>query len=427
MSEPSSGGPRAQPEPLRAFSRTGVRHLRNPGSGRITMDAATCAAARTEIAAWPGYTPTPLVALPGLAAAIGIGSLHYKDEAPRFGLGSFKALGGAYAVLHVIAAEVLAQTNEHTDFARIRAGEHDDVAAGVTVVTATDGNHGRSVAWGAQRFGCRAKIYLHAGVSQGRADAVRAFGADVVWVDGTYDDSVRQAAQDGARNGWFLVADTVADTVPGAAPDAVPDAAPDAADPSDAELPRQVMAGYTMIVAEALEQVAQAELPTHVFVPGGVGGLAAASLSHLSLALGEGAPRFVVVEPDRAPCLFESARNGTRTPVPIEEETVMAGLSCGEPSALAWPIVASGADDFVTIPDELVAPAMTLLGKAPFGDPRIVAGESAVAGLCALLAASTDSAMRAGLGLAAHSRVLLLGTEGATDPEIYRELTGLTP
>jgi diaminopropionate ammonia-lyase len=195
----------------------------------------------------------------------------------------------------------------------------------------------------------------------------------------------------------------------------------------ESELPRQVMAGYTMIVAEALEQIPQHEPPTHIFVPGGVGGLAAATLSHLRLTLGEEAPRFVVVEPNLAPCLFESARNGRRTSLPIDKETIMAGLSCGEPSALAWPILAAGADDFITIPDELVPPAMTLLGAAPFGDPRIVAGESAVAGLCALLATSSDPQLAAELGVDANSRVLLLGTEGATDPEIYRQLTGLLP
>lgn len=371
-----------------------------------TLDPRRCARAREEIAQWDGYAPTPLLAFRGLAAALGVDVLRYKDEGPRFGLGSFKALGGAYAVLHVLQGAVHSRTGRRPSLAQIRSGEHASIASSLTVVTATDGNHGRSVAWGAQRFGLRARIYMHAHVSEARADAVRAYGAHVVRVPGDYDDAVDRAAEDAERHGWSVVADT--------------------AYGSYREVPTRVMEGYTTLVAEALAQWEGAP-PTHVFVPGGVGGLAGAVCSHLRHAHADTTTRIVVVEPERAPCLYESARRGVRTVVPVAEETVMAGLSCGAPSEIAWPMLAAHATDFVLVPDTWVAPAMTLLASAPHGDAPIVAGESAVAGLCTLLGACVRPDVAAALGLGPSSRVLLLGTEGATDPDIYRQLTGYEP
>ena len=391
----------ATPEPGHV-ARTTAR----PGASSPLLDPGLCARAREEISAWDGYRPTPLIPLPGLSDALGVGAVHYKDEGMRFGLESFKALGGAWAVLHVLRDVVAEQTGRQPTFADIRAGRMQDVTRDVVMVTATDGNHGRSVAWGAQQFGCRARIYMHAHVSRSRADAVRRLGADVVRVDGTYDDSVARAATDADRHGWIVVADT--------------------AYGSYTEIPRLVMAGYTTLVAEALDQLA-GEAPTHVFVPGGVGGLAAAVCSHLRMALPQGMVRVVVVEPDRAPCLYESARLGRRAVVPVEEETVMAGLSCGEPSELAWPILAACASDFLTVPDAWVAPAIDLLAGGALGDPPIVAGESAVAGLCGLLGASAHPGIADAMGLDRSSRILLLGTEGATDPAIYRRMTGRDP
>lgn len=368
--------------------RPAIEHLHNPGAdhaaplpGVLTREVRT--EAQAAIRAWPGYAPTPLLDLPGLARRLGVASLRWKDEGGRFGLGSFKALGGAYAVERLVR--------------QLGGG------AGLTFAAATDGNHGRSVAWGARQAGGRAVIYLHAGVSAGREAALRALGAEIVRTSGDYDDSVRQCARDAAAEGWHVVSDTAWEDY--------------------REVPTAVMAGYSLIGREAVEQFG-AERPTHVLVQGGVGGVAAALCAELRDAWGADAPRFAVVEPAFAACLLESARRGRRTEVAIAEETVMAGLSCGDPSPLAWAVLAAGADDFVAVDDAYVAPAMRMLADGEGGDPPVVAGESGVAGLAALLAAGERPAMWAALGLDAASRLLLIGTEGATDPGIYRSIVG---
>lgn len=405
----------------RGFSAGQVGHLRNPGAlngavypERLTryLDARACEQARDVISGWSGYAPTPLHDLAGLAAHFGIGALYYKDESERFGLGSFKALGGAHAVLRLlqrelgITSEVAAATAPGGAAAAAGVGVSERIAGAeeLTVVTATAGNHGRSVAWGAERFGCRCLIYMHAGVSEARAEAVRAFGAEVVRVDGDYDESVRRAALDARANGWFVVSDTSYEGYE--------------------EVPRQVMAGYSVLASEALEQLSGVGVPTHVLLQGGVGGLAAAVLARMWLTLDEERPRFVVIEPERAACLLQSVRRGEPTAVTITQETLMGGLSCGEVSRLAWPILAAGAEDFLTLPDSVVAPAMRLLADGAFGDAPIVAGESAVPGICVLLAAHDDPALREALELSSSSRVLVIGSEGATDAAMYRSLVG---
>lgn len=350
-----------------------------------------------EITAWKGYTATPLISLAGLAAKIGIGRIDYKHEGPRFGLGSFKALGGSYAAIRVLQRELTRCLGHAVSLEDIRNGKHAAACADITLVSATDGNHGRSLAWGCQRFGAPCRIYIHAEVSEVRAEAMRELGADVIRIDGDYDASVLLAKQEAEEHGWFVVSDT--------------------SWPGYTEPPRDVMAGYGVMTREICETLEQP--PTHVFLQGGVGGLAAAVVAGLRQYYGEYSPRVVIVEPELAACLFESAKNGEATNVAIGEETIMAGLSCGEPSGMAWEILAEEASDFLTIPDSIVAPAVRLLANAEFGDPVVEAGESAVAGLAALIAASRDGDLSRKLGLDTGSRILLIGSEGVTDPEIY--------
>ena len=395
-----------------AFTTAKLQHHHNmsavmsayPEDLAAILGPSEATAAREEIGAWPGYAETPLCSLDRLAAALGLAGIHYKDEGNRFGLGSFKALGGAYAVLRLLVREISKQHGQVVEAANVRAGSLRELARNVTVVTATDGNHGRSVAWGAQQFGARCVIYIHANVSEGRKAAMEALGAEVIRIDGDYDESVRRASADADENGWFVVSDTSYEGY--------------------LELPRIVMAGYTVMAAEARRQMPSASAPSHIFLQGGVGGLAAAVVSDLWAAMGAQRPRIVIVEPDRADCLYRSAVNGRPTAVAITEETIMAGLSCGEVSDLAWQILERGADDFLTIPDDLIAPAMRGLAAADYSADAIVAGESAVAGLAALIAVRQRDDLSAALGLTPESRVLLFGTEGATDPEIYRAIVG---
>lgn len=349
---------------------------------------------------WEGYAPTPLLSLSCLAGKLAIAAIHYKDEGPRFGLGSFKALGGAYAAQKVLRRELERRLERDVSMADVRNGAWSDEAAEVTLVSATDGNHGRSLAWGCQRFGARCRIYIHANVSAGREQAMRDLGAEVVRVSGNYDASVAQARDDAEANGWFVVSDT--------------------SWPGYTETPRDVMAGYGVMVREIFDQLSLA--PSHVFVQGGVGGLAAAVAAALRQLWGGQAPRFIVVEPDRAPCLFESARRGRASTVDITEETIMAGLSCGETSPLAWEILSSEVSDFLTIDDGLIPPAVRRLARPPGDDPAVEAGESAVAGLAALIEAASSAGLREALGLGEHSRVLLIGSEGVTDPDIFAEI-----
>jgi diaminopropionate ammonia-lyase len=352
--------------------------------------------ARAEITSWPGYAVTPLHDLAAVAAGAGVGAVRLKDEAARFGLGSFKALGGAYAVAMALAAELARRgVAPQADSSDLVAGTYLDTTRDITVTCATDGNHGRSVAWGAQRFGCRCVIYVHATVSQGRVDAIARYGAEVRRVPGTYDDAVRQAAKDAVENGWFVISDTSYEGY--------------------TTVPVDVMQGYRLMAAEALEQWEGAP-PTHCFMQGGVGGAAAAVSVQLRTTLAT-PPMFIVAEPDRAACLLASAEAGEPVAIPGDLDTLMAGLACGEPSILAWQELARAADAFMAVPDEAAVECMRLLARQ-----GIVAGESGVAGLAALLLAAADPAARAALSLGPDSRILLFSTEGATDPELYARL-----
>jgi len=392
-----------------------LRVLHNPRSAKREMPYGQPASAvisrqrfqvaMDEISKWSGYKETPLANLSGLAEKIGIASLYYKDEGERFNLDSFKALGGAYAterlLISIIAEQSAATTPNVSDLIE---GRYKEITSKVTVACATDGNHGRSVAWGAQMFGCKCVIYIHADVSEGRKQAIEAFGAEVRRVTGDYDDSIREIAVAAEENGWFIVSDTSYEGY--------------------LDVPRDVMQGYTVMVEEALSQLPDGILPTHVFIQGGVGGLAGAVCGHLWETLGEERPRFVVVEPDRADCLFESALHEKPMPATGDLETVMAGLACGEVSLIAWDILSTGADDFVTMPDAMVGPTMCQLADGVGSDVPIAAGESAVAGLAVVLAAGEDKALAGALGLGPDSRILVFGTEGASDPEIYQQLVG---
>ena len=388
-----------------------VECLANPAANRMTpygarrseiLGADALALAQRELTQWQGYAVTPLHSLPALAQAMGVASVHYKDEGSRFGLGSFKALGGAYAVARLLCRELGAQLGRTLTTQDLLTPELRALCGGITVTCATDGNHGRSVAWGAQLFGCQCVIYIHATVSEGRKEAIAQYGAQVVRTAGNYDDAVRQADLDAKQYGRFVISDT--------------------SYPGYMEVPRDVMQGYQLMVEEAAQQLP--ERPTHIFVQAGVGGLAAAVCGYFWERDAGDRPIYVVVEPDKADCLTQSAKAGQLTAVTGDIDTLMAGLACGEVSHLAWEILEKGTDAFCVIPDDAAVAAMRLLARPLGNDPVIVAGESAVAGVAAAIAASQSDAARQTLGLNVDSRILFFGSEAATDPALYEQLVG---
>lgn len=361
------------------------------------LNDAAYADAQGCISSWPGYAPTPLTALPGLAAKAGVARIDYKDEGGRFGLGSFKALGGAYAVARLLQRRIGAP------MADIVSRKHADKAAEITVCCATDGNHGRSVAWGARTFGARCVIFIHATVSDGRKAAIEAYGAEVRRCDGNYDDSVREAQETADANGWFVVSDT--------------------SYPGYMEVPKDVMQGYELMGAEAFDQLALP--PTHIFLQTGVGGMAAAVAAQAKRRWGDARPTIVLADPDKSACWLDSFLAGRPVAVEGDLDTLMAGLACGEVSALAWEILKDHADAVMALSDDAAVAMMRALARPDAGDPPVVAGESAVAGLAGLMAAMSDDAARAALGLGPDARVLVFGTESDTDPQVYRDIVGM--
>jgi len=360
--------------------------------------------ARRCIAAWPGYAPTPLVDLPGLASALGIARLSYKNEAARFGLRSFKPLGGAYAVQRCLMRAVAAATGcGDIDPAEILDGRHGDIVSRITVTAATDGNHGRSVAWGARLFGCRCVIYINEAVTEARERAIAAYGAEVRRNLGSYDDAVRQAFETARREGWHVIPDTTDGTI--------------------VDAPRDVTQGYAVMAAEAIEQLA-GTVPTHMFLQAGVGGMAAACCAQFWETFGPARPRAILVEPQQCACWFASLANRKPTAITGDTDSFMSGLACGEVSQLAWEILQPGAAAAMTLPDAAAAVTMRLLAGGVGNDPPLVAGESGVAGLAGLIAVARDDAARQTLGLGPDSHVLVFCSEGATDEEMYRQVVG---
>ncbi|WP_421912370.1 diaminopropionate ammonia-lyase [Mesorhizobium sp.] len=361
---------------------------------------------RPYLSLWPEFQPTPTFRMPNLAGRLGIGSLFVKDEGKRLGLGSFKALGGAYAVMRLVHGHVEQRLGRSVAIEDLLTPRAREIAAELTVGCATDGNHGRSVAAGARLMGCRSVIFVHAGVSAARTDAIRSFADEVVRVAGTYDDSVDEALRVCTERRWQVVSDT--------------------SWPGYEATPGLIAQGYTILAQEALQQIAGfgEDGPTHVFLQAGVGGFAGAIACFMTEKLGAARPKFVIVEPDRAACLLESFRRGEISRIAQGEPTIMAGLECYQPSLVAWRILLACADQFQSIPEEAAMEAMRILGRPRGHDPIVIAGESGAAGLAGLLAATRDAAQRDALGLGLQSRLLLVNTETATDPASYEAIVG---
>lgn len=356
----------------------------------------------------PGYEMTPLRRLGNLAGSLGLGGIYVKDESYRFGLNAFKVLGGSYAMARYLARRLNRDIGE-LSFAVLTSEETRKELGEITFTTATDGNHGRGVAWTARMLKQKSVIYMPKGSSARRLENIRAEGADAGITDFNYDDSVRLAAENAGKYGWVVVQDTAWEGYE--------------------DIPAWIMQGYGTMAAEALEQLRAMgrDRPSHVFVQAGVGSLAGAVQGYLAATLKEARPKTVIVEANRADCLFRSAEAGDGKPRMVSGDlaTIMAGLACGEPNVQAWNILRDHSELFVSCPDWVAARGMRMLGNPLGDDPRIVSGESGAVTAGLLSALMLDERLREAreaLQLNEDSDVLLFSTEGDTDPESYRAI-----
>ena len=330
-----------------------------------------------SISNWKGYSPTPLIKLDKLSKELGLNKIFYKDESKRFDLKSFKALGGAYAV------------------EKVSKGNKD-----IVVATATAGNHGRSVAWGAKRLGLKCKIFISEFVSDARGQAMADLGADVVKVNGNYEKSLIECIKQSTDNNWQIVQDVAWQDY--------------------MIVPKYTMAGYTVMMKEIVEQINQNRV-SHIILQAGVGGMAAAMIAGIARYL-ENIPITIVVEPDSAACVLESIRTGKIEKIDIKRESLMGGMSCGEVSLVPWEILKNSVKYCISLPDDDIAKTMKLLGNASFSKEKIIAGENSAPGVISLIAGCEDEKVKEKIGLDKDSNVMLIGCEGDTDKEMYQKL-----
>lgn len=376
-----------------------------PAELRSIMNIERAQQSRAWLSSWSALSqePTPLHSLPDMAARLQVAQISLKDESLRSELGSFKALGAPIALVRLI---LRLWPERQLDPRALIAGQYRASTESLTVISATDGNHGRALAAAARSVGCQCAIVLHAQVGVEREQAIAAYGATIVRIAGNYDESVAEAARLASANGWHVVSDTSYEGYE--------------------DIPRDVMQGYGSIAAELVEQTGAApDRPapfTHVMLQGGVGGLAAGLASYLWEFFGEERPTFIVVEPQQADCLYQSALQGKAARATGSVDSLMAGLACGEASPLAWRFLQPGIDAFMTISDDDAVAAMRQLASGSDRDVPVVAGESGVAGLAGLSLLRKDAELSKAAKLDARSRVLIINTEGATAPSVYEAL-----
>ena len=330
-----------------------------------------------NISSWKGYSPTPLIELNKLSKELNLNKIFYKDESKRFDLKSFKALGGAYAV------EKISKGNKE-----------------IVVATATAGNHGRSVAWGAKRLGLKCKIFISEFVTDARGKVMSDLGADVIKVKGNYENSLIECIKRSTQNNWQIVQDV--------------------AWKDYTVVPKYTMAGYTVMMKEIVDQIKKNKI-SHIILQAGVGGMAGAMIAGVARYL-ENIPKIIVVEPVSAACVMESIKSSKIEKIDIKRESLMGGMSCGEVSLVPWEILKNSVKYCISLPDDDIAKTMKLLGNASFSNDKIIAGENSAPGVICLITSCEDSKIKEKMELNKDSNILLIGCEGDTDPEMYQKL-----
>ncbi|MBQ8963237.1 MAG: diaminopropionate ammonia-lyase [Clostridia bacterium] len=358
--------------------------------------------------ATPGYARTPLIERKDLARRLGIGAVFVKDESKRFGLNAFKGLGGVYA-MHRMICEALGLDGDDTTPRQRTQPPYPDRVSQLTFVTTTDGNHGKGVSWAAGLYGCKAHVFMPRGSVEARAQAIRDAGsADVTITDLRYDDCVRHTRALAEKNGWFLIQDT--------------------AWPGYEKVPLWIMQGYTTLYFEALSQMRAlgSAMPTHLLLQAGVGAMAGAIAGAALESCGDTPPVIATVEAREVACFYESFERGDGLPHPAtgSGETIMAGLNCAEPCTIAWEILGGRAVGGFACADTIAERGMRLLAEGQESAGPVISGESGAvtAGLAEALAEPDRENLRNALGLDSRSVLLLISTEGDTDPENYRRV-----
>jgi len=328
------------------------------------------------ISKWQKYQPTPLESLNKLSNELKLKNIFYKDESKRFGLKSFKALGGAYAV------------------EKITKGKKD-----VIVSTATAGNHGKSVAWGAKNLGLNCKIFISENVSETRAKEMRNLNAEVIRVKGNYEDSLNFCKEESKKNNWEIIQDV--------------------AWPDYELVPKLTMAGYSTIIKEISVQTN--EYITHIFLQAGVGGMAAGLVAGVANYFKK-VPKIIIVEPENANCVMQSIENNTPTSVDIKKESIMGGMSCGEVSLVPWQILKNSVNNCVSVSDKFVSQTVAMLADKVLSDISIVGGECSTPGITSLVSCCNNKKTKSALDITENSNILLIGCEGSADVELYQRL-----
>lgn len=392
--------------PITIISGVGRNPITDPEPTPVLSPSAVAAVRRFH-QSLPQYQPTPLMALPDLAEKLGVRNIFVKDESHRFGLNAFKGLGASYAMATIIAGQIQADMVDLT-FPLLSSAAIRQQIKNLVFITATDGNHGKGVAWAAALFGCQAMVLMPKGSKPSRAAAIRAINDTPVEItELNYDECVHRAAQLAKEKGYILIQDTGFDGY-----EAIPNA---------------ITQGYTTMAGEALEQLQECGIarPSHVFLQAGVGSMAGGVLAYLSQYYNQDPPITTIVEPDTVACIFKSVQQGQPVAIGGHPETIMAGLNCGEPNPLTWPILRDLASFYASCPDWVTKLGMQTLAHPGGTDPAIISGESGAVGLGLLISLCTDqslTALKQSLNLDRNSTILLFSTEGNTDPEGYQAI-----
>lgn len=353
---------------------------------------------------FPIYKHTPLISLQSLAEKLQVKSIYLKDESKRFGLNAFKVLGASYAIANEIGRKIGKEITE-LSAESILSEDTKEKIGDITFVTATDGNHGRGVAWTAKQLGQKAVVYMPKGSALERLENIRAEGADAEITDMNYDDAVRLAQKMAEEKGWIVVQDTAWEGYE--------------------DIPRWIMQGYTTMGHEIMEQIP--EKPTHIFLQAGVGSMAGAMTGFFSNLYKEDKPIIVIVEPAKADCLFQTAKadDGKLHNVTGDMDTIMAGLACGEPCTIGWDVLKGYADAFIRCPEYAAADGMRILASPAKGDTAVTAGESGAAAFGCMANILMDENLaewKKLLKLDENAKILCISTEGDTDQKNYQDV-----